>query len=78
MRPKRAAPERPPVKRSRTVSREPRDRSTAPRSDFGNGVLAEAEADAAHGEFLWSSVRGKVGLVISAVGYAVYHLFTAN
>lgn len=58
--------------------REPTDRPAAPRSEFGNGVLAEAEADAAHGEYLWSSVRAKISLVITGVGYAVYHLFTLN
>ena len=39
---------------------------------------SEAEADAAHGEYLWSSVRAKISLVITGVGYAVYHLFTSN
>lgn len=78
MRPKRTAPSRPAMKRPRVESTEARDRSTAPRSDFGNGVLAEAQAEAVHGDFMWSAVRGKIVLVISAVGYAVYQLFTSN
>lgn len=63
------------MKRAMPVKREPRP--AAP-SEFGTGVLVEAEADAAHGNYLWSSVRGKVSLVIGAVGYAVYHLFSPN
>ena len=78
MRPKRAPPSQPAMKRARPESAGTRDRSTAPRSNFGDGVLAEAQADAVHGDFMWGAVRGKIALVISAVGYAVYHLFTAN
>ena len=62
----RTPPSRPAMKRPRPESAEARDRSAAPRSDFGNGVLAEAQAEAEHGDFMWGAVRGKIALVISA------------
>ena len=81
MRPKRTAPEKRPLKRpvqrpvqgATPAKQEPRQRS-----QFGDGVLAEAQADAAHGAYMWSSVQGKFAMLISAVGYGVYHLFTAS
>lgn len=63
--------------RGEQAPRDPTPRERRP-TEFGNGVLAEAQADAAHGDFMWSAVRTKITMVIGAVGYAVYHLFTAN
>jgi hypothetical protein len=78
VRPKRAPPDRRAAAVKRTMPPVKRESRPPAPSEFGTGVLVEAEADAAHGDYLWSSVRGKVSLVVSAVGYAVYQLFASN
>ncbi|MBA3545018.1 MAG: hypothetical protein H0T76_00900 [Nannocystis sp.] len=48
------------------------------KSGFGTGVLAAAEADEAHDASTWGAVVPKVGAILTAVGYALYELFTSN
>lgn len=68
-----------PVKRVRPV---PRVKSAEPavpaKSEFGTGVIEAAEADEAHGSSTWGAIVPKAGAIITAVGYALYELFTSR
>lgn len=65
-----------PVKRVRPVTRVKSAVSAVPA--FGTGVIEAAEADEAHGSSTWGAIVPKAGAIITAVGYALYQLFTSN
>lgn len=68
-----------PVKRVRPVTRVKSAVPAGPaKSAFGTGVIEAAEADEAHGSSTWGAIVPKAGAIITAVGYALYQLFTSN
>ena len=67
------------MKRARPVIRVTSAEPAVPaKSGFGTGVIEAAEADEAHGASTWGAIVPKVGAILTAVGYALYELFTSN